>query len=448
MKKLSIRNIIIAVVAVVVVLGVAFGSFLAFRSVGANAATPQVDTFKAHPIVAKPRMSKTANPNASGQFTCQNEGAPFVCFGPWQMRTAYGVQSLIDKGKDGSGTTIVIIDAFSSPTIRQDLAAFDKVFHLRDPKLNIIAPQGSLPFDPKDANMEGWAGEITLDVEWAHAMAPGATITLVLARTNEDVDILKATKYAVDHNLGDVISQSFGEDESCVDPKLLKAQHEIFEAASKKGITIFASTGDQGAAQPTCDNTSFSKAASSPAVDPLVTAVGGTQLFANTSTGAYKKEVTWNEVATFGAATGGGYSKIYKRPSYQDGVVGSNWRGEPDVAMNAAINHGVLVAFQGSFFLFGGTSASTPEFAGLVAIADQINHGRLGNINPKLYSIGKSQNYGAAFHDVTVGNNTFAFADAGGTVHVIKGFSAGKGWDAVTGWGSLNAAVLLPLLAN
>jgi subtilase family serine protease len=117
-------------------------------------------------------------------------------------------------------------------------------------------------------------------VEWAHAIAPGANITLVLAKTNDDADILSATQYAVDHNLGNVISQSFGENESCVDSNLLAAQRNLFVKATLKHITLIASSGDDGAAQGTCDGSSIVLAASSPASDPLVTAVGGTALHA------------------------------------------------------------------------------------------------------------------------------------------------------------------------
>ena len=157
--------------------------------------------------------------------------------------------------------------------------------------------------------MIGWAEEISLDVLWAHAIAPGANITLVLAKSDQDPDILSATQYAVDHNLGDVISQSFGENESCVDTNLLKAEHALFAKATLKNITILASSGDEGAAQLTCDGSSYVKAASSPASDPLVTAVGGTDLHAagyclaslgcdpkkNPAPGTYQGEVAWNE---------------------------------------------------------------------------------------------------------------------------------------------------------
>src|SRR4029077_6327231 len=129
-------------------------------------------------------------------------------------------------------------------------------YGLPSTNLTQIAPDGLTPFVPGDPNMTGWAEGISLDVEWAHNIAPGANIVLVLAKTNQDADIVSAVKYAVDNNLGDVISMSFGESESCVGapgPDLISTYHDVFVTATQKGITLFASSGDQGAAQPTCD---------------------------------------------------------------------------------------------------------------------------------------------------------------------------------------------------
>src|SRR5262249_44403692 len=156
--------------------------------------------------------AQEAAPNAT-IFNCQVR-ATNRCYSPQQIRTAYDIQPLLDQDIDGTGHTIVIVDAFQSPTIQHDLALFDSTFGLPDPTFNINAPDGLTPFDPNDGNQVGWSAEISLDVEWAHAVAPGATIDLVLAKSNEYADILSVTKYAVDHNLGDVISQSFGEAES------------------------------------------------------------------------------------------------------------------------------------------------------------------------------------------------------------------------------------------
>ena len=144
----------------------------------------------------------------------------------------------------------MIVDAYSNPYLASDLAIFDDAFGLPDPVLKIVAPQGVPAFDFGDEAQTGWASEIALDVQWAHAIAPAAKIVLVEARSDDDADILAATKYAVDHNLGDVISQSFGEGETCVYPKILVAQHRLFQRATAKGITLIAASGDDGATQP------------------------------------------------------------------------------------------------------------------------------------------------------------------------------------------------------
>jgi subtilase family serine protease len=374
----------------------------------------------------------------SVHFGCQDTAG---CYDPAQIRKAYGFDKL---NAEGTGRTIVIVDAFQSPTIQQDLSLFDQSFGLPAGTLNIIAPDGLTPFDPNDANQVGWAGEITLDVEWAHAIAPGATIDLVLAKSNNDADILSATKFAVDHNLGDVISQSFGEGEKCMDPAVLAAQHAVFEQARSEDITLLASAGDQGSAQPDCNNDGgFFKSASTPASDPNVTSVGGTRLVAD-STGAYESETTWNEFATFNAAGGGGFSAIYGTPAYQKPLHLPS-RAVPDVSYNAAIDGGVLAVWsvspgQPAFFRFGGTSAGSPQWAGLVADANQLNGGRIGFLNNRIYGWSTSSRLeNRLFHDVTTGNN--AFGD-------ISGYPATRGWDPATGVGSPRANTLVPKLAG
>jgi subtilase family serine protease len=386
----------------------------------------------------------TSSPDTPPTFSCQLT-TPAGCYGPAQVRAAYGVDKLAAHGLTGAGRSIVIVDAFQSPTIAQDLATFDAAFELADPTLQIVAPDGLTPFDPNDGNMVGWSAEITLDVEWAHAIAPAAKIVLVLARSNQDEDILSATRFAVDHNLGDVISQSFGEAEQCVDPTLLNREHALFARATAKGITLLASSGDQGAALPTCDGTSFFKAASSPATDPFVTAVGGTILDANGLTGAYNSEVVWNE-PDFASAGGGGFSVKYRTPIYQ-ALQRLPSRGVPDIAYNAAIIGGVLVVWSSSglgqnlVFSFGGTSAGSPQWAGLTALTDQAAHGRAGFLNPRLYLLAATPAYNRLFHDVTVGDNTYH-----GDIE-ITGFTARRGWDAASGLGSPKADALVPVLA-
>jgi len=420
---------------------------LAAAAASATAAVPSAAA--AHPTIHRVSPAVAGAPHAifegvvskaqpNAHFSCQDTAG---CYDPAQIRKAYGFDKL---SADGTGRTIVIVDAFQSPTIQQDLSLFSSVFNLPAGHLNVIAPDGLTPFDYNSSNQVGWAGEITLDVEWAHAIAPGATLDLVLAKSNDDADILSATRYAVDHNLGDVISQSFGEGEACMDPALVAAQHVVFQQATAKGITLLASSGDQGSAQPDCNNDGgYFKSASTPASDPLVTSVGGTRLVAD-SAGNYGSETTWNEVSTFGAAGGGGFSTIYGTPAYQQRL-GLPSRGVPDVSYNAAIIGGVLAVFsvplgQPAFFRFGGTSAGSPQWAGLVADANQMAGGRIGFLNNRIYGWTSSATLeNRLFHDITTGDN--AFGD-------ISGFAATTGWDAATGVGSPKADALVPQLAG
>src|SRR5262249_47562567 len=241
--------------------------------------------------------------------------------------------------------------------------------------------------------------------------------------------------------------QSFGEAEGCVDPKLLKRQHQVFEDATRRGITLFASSGDDGAAQPSCDGSTLILSASSPASDPLVTAVGGTTLNANSTTGAYLGETAWSDSLLGCSAphcgfSGGGFSNIYHRPFFQVGVphTHAGHRGVPDVAYNAGVDGGVITFWGvpfglGAAFIFGGTSSGSPQWAGLAALGDQLAHRRLGFLNPALYRIGSLPSlYSAGFHDITAGTNS---------IDGITGFNATTHWDAVTGWGTPKARPLL-----
>lgn len=404
-----------------------------------------------------------------GLFGCQVGLSVGQCYDPYQMRRAYQIDTLITAGYDGTGHTIVIVDAYQNPNLLAQVAFFDAFYGLPAINLTQVAPDGLTPFVVGDPNMTGWAEEISLDVEWAHAIAPGANIVLVLAKSNMDADILSALKYAVDHNLGDIISMSFGENESCVDPDLLSGYHDVFAAATQKNITLFASSADQGAALQTCDGNSWVKAVSMPASDPLVTGVGGTELRAadfclvslgcNPAThplpGTWQSEIVWNEGLPFGdfgdvfgigtLATGGGYSVLFDEPPYQkgtSGLHGGKQRAVPDVAYNGAVLHGVLtyLAIPGvptGFYRFGGTSAGAPQWAAIAAIANQKAGKRLGFLNKAIYQIGKVNNaYPADFHDITNGTNSAVEFDSADNPVTIIGFDAAIGWDATTGFGS------------
>jgi subtilase family serine protease len=432
-----------------------------------------------HPMVAPPGASGawykpiSVEAGSDGKvFGCQAfRPAPRTfCYGPDQIRAAYGVQSLLSSGVDGTGRTIVIVDAFQSPTITDDLASFDAAFGLpAPPSFTQIAPFGLTPFDATDGNQVGWSAEISLDVQWAHAIAPGANIVLALAPSNSDADLFNVEKYVVDNHVGDVISMSFGENEACVDPAVVAPQHALYNKATLNKITLIASSGDNGAAQPSCDGSTLVKAVSAPADDPNVTAVGGTNLFAGSygcadvtnvpmtcpapflgvPPGQYIGETAWNDDPRYGDAahgfSGGGFSTVFKKPIYQLGVksIPFSSRGVPDVSYNAGVSGGVIAFWgvpfgPGAAFVFGGTSAGSPQWAGLTALAGQMAGHRVGLLNPALYLMGLFPS--TWYHDVTVGNNNVASP-------AITGFDAGTGWDPVTGLGTPQANNLVPLLA-
>jgi subtilase family serine protease len=361
-----------------------------------------------------------------------------LCYGPRQLRAAYDVQPLLDAGIDGSGTSIVIVDAFQSPTIQSDLALFDATWGLPAAKLDVVAPDGLTPFDPTSRLQFGWAVEISLDVEWAHVVAPGAHIELVLAKSEKDADLLSATRYAIEHNLGQVITQSFGEAESCADPKLLRQEHAVFQRATAKGITLLAGSGDFGATNLLCDGSGIASVASvaTPASDPNVTAVGGTRLVIDPVSSAYMGETAWNDA--FGSS-GGGFSSVYKRPGYQAPFVHGHARGVPDVAYSSSAFGATFFVALGHFGAIFGTSGGTPQWAGIVALARQAAGHRQSQLNIRLYHLARSHSSPSGFHDITTGDNTF---------HGVAGTSAGPGWDAVTGLGTPDVAKLVRLLSS
>ncbi len=304
------------------------------------------------------------------------------CYVPAQLETAYNEQPLFGSGITGQGQTIVIVDSFGSPTIQSDLATFDATFNLpAPPSFKIIQPAGPVPaYDPTDANGDvGWAGETTLDVEWSHAMAPGASILLVetpVAETEGTAgfpQIVKAENYVVNHHLGQVISQSFGATEPTFpSPASIEGLRSAYFNAARNHVTVLAATGDAGATDDS--NTAGTLLYTHPAVDwpstdPLVTAVGGTQLALFADGSRAQADVVWNDSlnyalnnAFFGTpgptatATGGGLSTVFPRPAYQDSVAGvvGDRRGVPDIAMSAACS-GLVDVYQS----FGGEPAGT-----------------------------------------------------------------------------------------
>jgi subtilase family serine protease len=410
------------------------------------------------------------------------------CFTPTSMENSYNLPPLYAAGNEGQGVTIAIIDSFGNPNMASDLANFDTQMGLPHmcgepgaacgagiPTFTHVFWNGKtqVKSPPPGSNGTGlqnrdaWVVETALDVEWAHAMAPMANILNVTTNPAETQGVqgfptmMNAEQFIVDNHQATVITQSFGavEEGFGSTQSLLNLRHAFISAAAN-GVTVLASSGDGGSANspktPVKNPSPFPfPTVNWPASDPLVTGVGGTYLCTNAVTGMGvdninppancqnqpNREIGWIDA-------GGGFSHVFATPSYQDSLpagstpIGS-MRGVPDVAFQASSRTGPLVyatgGSAGGWFIVGGTSCSSPQFAGLVAIADQIAGHGLGQINPTLYQLASGPNYGTYFYDVTTGNNQ---ADPS-----IPGYPATTGWDPVTGLGTPNAANLVPALA-
>ena len=425
------------------------------------------------------------------------------CFTSTSMENSYNLGPLYAQGNEGQGVTVAIIDSFGDPNIASDLNVFDTAMGLPHMCGEPGAPCASgtpmfqheywdgktiVKAPPPGSNGTGtqarnaWALETALDVEWVHSIAPKANILNVTTNPAETLGVqgfpqmMNAEQFIVDHHLASVISQSFAAAEETFHStqSLLNLRH-AFVSAAADGVTVLGSSGDSGTA-----NSTFTPVKNPgtfpfptvewPASDPLVTGVGGTYLCTNPVTGAGvdntdppancqnqpNREIGWID-------SGGGFSHVFAKPSYQNTLpagstsIGS-MRGVPDVGYQASSRTGVLVydtapgdASSGlicpsgdpcssGWYVVGGTSSSCPQWAALVAIADQIAGHGLGLINPKLYSLASGPNYGSYFYDVTTGNNQ---ADPS-----VPGYPATTGWDPVTGLGTPNAANLVPALAS
>jgi hypothetical protein len=332
-----------------------------------------------------------------------------MAYTPAQITHAYGIDlvkfaSGTIKG-DGTGQTIAIVDAFDDPTILSDLQHFDATFGLPDPpSFQKAYAQGSRP-----AQDTGWNLEEALDVEWAHAIAPKANIVLVEAADSSAASLYGADVFAASLQGVSVVSNSWGSSEYASE---MSADSNFIHS----GVTFIFSAGDSGAP------------AGYASASPNVLSVGGTTLNLD-SNGNWLSETGWSN-------GGGGPSQFEPKPSFQSGVTISSTRATPDVAFDGDPNTGVYVydSKNGGWFQVGGTSLGAPAWAGLIAI---VNQGRsvngLGSINgsdllTKIYQVSASD-----FHDITIGNN---------------GYSAGPGYDFVTGRGSPIANLLIPDLVG
>jgi subtilase family serine protease len=422
----------------------------------------------ASPILISPGVIHLSGHYAQPPTTAECEAAfEVACYEPGQIEQAYGTPTLYAGGVSGKGQTIIIVDSYGSPTIASDLATFDSTFGLpAPPSLTVLQPAGPVPpFDLNNDDMVGWAGEATLDVEYAHTIAPGAKIVLLETPVSETEgttgfpQIVQAEEYAIDHHLGGVISQSFSAtEETFTSPAQVPALRGAYIGAYQNNVTVLTASGDSGAANVGLDGETYYTFPTTtwPTSDPLITGIGGTQLSLDANGNRLSPDVVWNDTYSvptqqfaFGdngpnpLAGNGGISELFPRPSYQDGVanVVGNRRGVPDISMSAACNGAVDIyesypGVPGEWQPTCGTSEATPEFAGIVALADQVAGHPLGLINPALYAL--SAQHAPGIVDVTSGNTTVRFSQDGNN-YTVHGAQARPGYDLASGVGTVYA---------
>ncbi|HEX6121874.1 MAG TPA: S53 family peptidase [Ktedonobacterales bacterium] len=361
---------------------------------------------------------------------------------PDELRAAYNVTPLLEMGLSGAGQTVVVIVSFGSPTLQQDVATFCQRYGLPPAQLSVLAPLGTTAFDENDPSMAAWARETEEDVEVIHAIAPGAKIVVLTSPVDETQgthglpQFRQLEQYAVEHHLGSVISQSWGASEATLNDPAGRAEVEQWDvffqrATTQQGITFLAASGDHGATDwgdAAMSRFSAAPTTTFPASNPWVTAVGGTTLTRGPS--AFQ-ETAWS-------GSGGGYSNLFLAPSYQQAKPFAG-RGVPDIAAAADRATGLGIYVRGEWRVAVGTSASTPFWAALTAIANQMAGRPLGFLNPALYALAQEKRNAGDFYDITSGNNSYS-----GHGVSVAGYPAGRGWDAVTGLGTPNAARLLP----
>jgi subtilase family serine protease len=395
------------------------------------------------------------------------------CYAPDQIQHAYGIPALLNKGINGAGKTIVLIDAFGSPTIDSDFQQFENYLGGPDQVLRVIRPDGPVPaYDQNNGDMLSWANETTLDVEYSHAMAPGAKLVLLELPGdggNFNQLIANAVEYVVRHHLGDVISQSFGltEQATVASGGAIGSLHAAYADAAAHHITVLASTGDTGSSGYDSNGNLYThQVVGYPATDPLVTAVGGTEISLDPNGNRLSPDKVWDDSWNgpanrlfYGSdgpdalASGGGKSTFFARPSYQNRVknVTGARRGIPDVSMNGACSSlaGVFESVSGygvqGWSAGCGTSEASPLMAGIVADADQLAGHDLGAINPALYQLAAQNAPGIV--RVTSGQNGVQFTQ-GGKSHKVPGYYARNGYSLAAGVGTINAQYFVPELAK
>src|SRR5579859_564604 len=366
--------------------------------IGNNTNTPQ------------PTSGATPFPTRAAADICPQElRSVSTCLTPHAMRLAYGIDSLIQKGFTGKGQTVVDMVSFGSPTLQQDMDVFDQAYNLPPVNLQVISPLNEPENDPH-GDKTGWAEETELDVEIIHALAPDAKVIVLESPVAETEGIIglpefrQLEQYIIDNKLGSIVSQSWGASELTLEDT--QGQQEVHQwdnifqqGTTQDGITYFSSSGDEGATDyqddqkhlGTVPSTSFAPDS------PWVTSVGGTTITRSSSS---FEEIAWS-------GSGGGFSRFYPMPDYQKTLSAatqqqfSNRRGVPDVSAAADPFTGLGIYLDGSVWTrAGGTSASAPVWAALMAIANQMAGHPLGFINPGLYKLAASKTYQQDFHDI------------------------------------------------
>ena len=371
---------------------------------------------------------------------------------PADFATIYNVTPLYQQSITGTGEAVAVV-ARSNINL-SDVRQFRTAFGLpaNDPQIIVNGTDPGIWSSGEET-------EADLDVEWSGAVAKGATIKFVVSKSTSSTDgVDLSAQYIVNHNLAPVMTTSFGLCEAALGSSGNSFLNNLWQQAAAQGISVFVSSGDNGAAG--CDSASATKATQGLGVNglcstPYSICVGGTEfsdpnpsLYWSSSNAAgtqssalsYIPEVAWNESSASSGlwSSGGGASRNYAKPSWQTGtgVPADGKRDVPDLALASAGKDGYLLYQNGGLYVVGGTSAASPAFAGVMALVVQSTNSRQGNANTAFYSLASKQRAGGAavFHDIISGNNS---------VPGQIGFSAGTGYDQVTGLGSINATTLV-----
>ncbi len=371
---------------------------------------------RAHAPIIYSQVPAPRSRNQPGKHGPGGTKTASVVYTPLNIQQGYNYAT--DVG--GAGQTIVIVDAYGDPTLVTDLAAFDSKFGITGAGPLTVYYSGGTPTS-SNAN---WALETALDVEWVHANAPAATIDLVVTPTSSFSDLLGGLQYAANKLKPTAVSLSWGAPEADYSANVLDSYESVLTTLTNDGAVVFASAGDSGAYDGTHPKT---LTVNYPASSPQVVGVGGTtlNLSCSSSSCAYLSETAWS-------GSGGGYSSQFSEPGYQSSAGISDpfsppMRGVPDVAFDANPSTGVYVYAAGSWYAVGGTSVGSPNWAAIAADSAALSSGAL-NLG-SLYTSYSSSTYTSEFHDITSGNNGY--------------YSAGTGWDPVTGIGTPQVAALI-----